>query len=479
MSSLISIITIIICFLGVFTLDTSVLHANTNTTEPENYNLKTCPIDNTSYVSFTGISDDTYLVDEVLNNEITLLNKTPYVFGGVKIAVAVFDSSSESLPTYWSVLPNEYTLIPNTPLFINPELDLSMISTGEYTVKVFSIQGDEIALLGAIIRDSKYTTGIKINKTSPRKTYTSVSVTVNDQIYKGQTIPFTKRGEPIDVEITTKNENDFPLLGNSMLGVITQGTVPLGTAVQVDKVDLMKLIPDGTRTTKLVDKFTHGGEYTVYAGIISPDTLSPLIAITVGSLDSKHKTNWSYVSKIGLSNYPLKPDSDVVVCLDKVFNDGKNNYLFPETLEINLILNSANGVNFNKKINTNDISSNDFFIFHPQTETSNFILTTNLLQQRFYTEYSKTTEQTNDDLNSKSDNLILVDTIRHTFECTNEKLCDNELSDYSTMNNFINGLQQKPIWFYASITLVGILLLYIILRRILLEKNKKNSFDTE
>lgn len=430
------------------------------TEESDSLETKTCPIEGSVWASFKNNEGNLY-VEDVFYNEIELTNNSAYTFGGVRLGVGVYKSSLDTVPAYWTILPEEYLLLPNLPLSIAAEIDLSILPAGEYTIKVFSMQGDETALLGAILRDVEQTEGVTIVKSTPKKSDVSVSVTVNNQLYNGQAITLEGR-EPISVQIKTKNGNSLPLLGSSMLGVITQGEVPLGTAVRVDKLDGVKLIPGGTRATDLNDRFVEGGKYSVYAGLVNPNILSPLVKVKVVASESEYEGSWSYISKVGLSSYPLQVDSEVVACVNNI-GANEDREQFTEPLGVEVILTAKTGESFTKKMNSIEAGTGNYFYFNPQIQVSDFDLTLNFLQKRFSAEVVEGNDYSKETV---TDELSIVDTTTLSFVCIEGESCVETIVASASVNSTNDGLPQKPFLFYAAITIAAALLLFIMLRRL-------------
>lgn len=467
--NIISILILLTIFLtstlGVFIYQPLLATANLFSTEVEavaSTTSNTCPIEGSVWASFNNAEDKTY-VEDIFYSEIVLTNDTTYTLGGERLVVAVYKSSLSTVPSYWTVLSDEYMLLPKTSLSIVNDLDLSVLPAGEYKVKVFSIQGDETALLGAVLRDTAEVDGVTLIKSTPKKSDVSILVTVNDQVYEGKPIIFKER-TPLAVQIKTKNNNNLPLVGSSMLGVVTQGNVPLGTAVRIGKLDVVKLIPGGTRVTSLTDNFVEGGKYTVYAGLVSPNAFSPLVEVPVIVSESEYEGSWSYVSRIGLSNYPLQLDSDVVACISNI-GSNKGRDLFSEPLGLKLTLSTEAGEIFAKKLNSLEADTDNYFIFNPQTQVSDFSLTVDLFQKRFSPEAVVSDELPSNEI--LTDELFLVDTIIQSFVCVEGDTCRQITAGSSNENK---QAPQRPFWFYAGIVIAAALLLYIMLRRLPPEK---------
>ena len=418
-----------------------------------------CPIVSGPRATFVN-NGSTVNVENAFSGEVRLSNDTTYTFGGVKVAVAVFGPSSSEVPSYWSVLPGEYLLLPKAPLTIYPELDLSILPAGQYKVKAFAMQGDETALLGAVLRDANKTEGVTMVKSSAAKKEVSVTVAVNGKSYTKTPIALADKNS-VGVVIVTKNDSALPVVSNKMLAVVTGGSVPLGSAVQADKQDSVQLIPGGSRTTKLTSGYLEGGMYTVYAALVSSDALSPVVAVPIDASESSHEGSWSYISKIGLTEYPLRANSEIVTCVNNIgLNEGRE--VLSEPWGVKLVLKDQAGVAFNAEQNSVEAKSGNYFIFRSGKSLADFTLTADLLRQRFSPEVA-VSETTG--IDPEGIEFYTVDTTSQTFTCVEGDMCTREVVVTET-NTAPQDTPYKPYWFYLGVMAAAALLLYIMLRRL-------------
>lgn len=455
--SFVSLSTIVAITAAVVLWQAPVVSAQTNPTTP-NF----CPIENEVSADFAGVTE-TYTVESEFFERIQISNFSSYTLAGVKVALAAFSSTNDTIPSFWTVLEDEYQLLPDSTIEVPVNLDLSAMPAGEYTLKVFTIQGDETAALGSVLHNAEATEGVVLVKSATKTNDVAVQVVVNEQnANDGRTINLDP-GEAIDVKIETRNNNKLPLLGNSMFGVITEGEVPLGAAVRVDIIDPITLIPNGTASTEIMEPFVEGGELTVYAGSIDPTALRPLLVIPVKT-DTEGGGSWAYVSQVGLSDYPLQTDSSVVACV-KYIGVEQDVDRFLELLGVQFTLSPERGEVVSKKVTTEDIDTLNYFSFQPGLNTANFDLTVDFLQERyganfFFAEGSET------EVPERSENLLVVDIISSTYACIDSDDCQSPRPNETNNIVTVAPSDQPSFWFYAGIVIAALLLMYIMLGRL-------------
>ncbi len=420
-----------------------------------------CPLQSAISAWFPD-SEDTLTIGDNFSAQARVVNNSSYTLSGIRIGVAVVDSSTQTL-SHWSVLSDQYQIVPSTTLEIPIELDISALRAGNYNLRIYAVQGDNTALLGHMINEEnqKKIGEAKIIKTTVRGNEVPVSVDVNGNVFKGQPIK-VEAGEPIVSKIVTKNDNKVPLLESKMLAVLTEGKVPLGTAVRSDKLDSVKLIPNGTRTTELTSSFVGGGEYTLYAALLTKGSLQPVTKVPI-ILPGEGASTWSYISHVGLSDYPLQSDSEVVACVGLV-GDQQGDGRFTEELGLNFELQRGESILAQKTIYTTDVNTNNYVSYSPGVAAKEFTLVVDLLQLRSNVKYVDSEESSLEEVMRGS--MEKVDSVTQSFVCDNSEICDvNELVIGDDLEKNMSGTQ-KPFWFYAAVVIAALLLMYLMLRRL-------------
>ncbi len=192
-----------------------------------------CPLDSALEIWFMTNQTELEVDDELLLS-VSLANNSAYTMGGMQIGVALYNRANQL--QYWMILDEKpQQLSPQTISELPVTINLSAVPAGVYKIVPYVMQGDETALLGKILNDAhEIKQPLIIKKKTAQKNIATVSVSVNEISYTGTTIKF-EEATTIGVSIFTKNESPVPLLESNMLAVITQGSVPLGTAVEKTK----------------------------------------------------------------------------------------------------------------------------------------------------------------------------------------------------------------------------------------------------
>lgn len=427
-----------------------------------------CPITGSLSARFEGNSAEVRTVEDRLSERVVLRNISAYTLGGIRLGVGVYEAAVGATPDYWTVLPDVLTIGADDELKHQLNLDLSALPAGQYQVRVFAIQGDETAVLGAALLDDGQASSIEVVKSTPQASFVTVSLEVGGQVSQGQTLVMPDRSH-LTVKAVTANKNDKPLLNNSRMDtVITQGKVPLGTAVRQSKLDSVKLVPGTARITELVDRNVEWGEYTVYAALISDNIMQPLVFAPVRIGDGKvgGKDFWPYVSKVGLSDYPLKADSEVVACIDYVGKD-KTPLRFLEFMGVDFTFsdNKGEGEDATSRLVSTEVDTNNYFVYAPGKEAEDFTVKVDLLSEIIRPQLTE--EQTSSGV--RPNTLEAVNLTAQTFSCSSfgERGCVfREPTNTSIDTSLPNEGNPHPFWFYAGIIIAAALLLYIMLRRL-------------
>lgn len=428
----------------------------------------TCPIVGEINSSFSQKSDQVVKVEDTFFETISVTNDTNYTMAGVRVAVVAYFDGTE-VPAFWTMLPEVHQLQPKMSKVLPVEINLKTLPAGQYVFKVFATQGDEVAMLGKIINDNFNLKGLSVIKSDSQTDNLSISTAVNGTKYTGQTIVIPKYSD-INAAIETINSNELPLLNSSLVAVITQGKVPLGAAVRVEKKELVTLVPQAKRLTKLTDLHVEGGEYTVYVALTNEGLLQfqPISSVPVKVADTEGESSWAYVSKVGLSDYPLKIDSEVVACVNYVGQE-KNSDLFLEPLELNFTLKFGSEVKtFLAK--SSEMATANYFHYTPQQlNLKNFSLQTDFLQERFRglaisADTPNETEEEGDVLTNIS--LTEVDRLQQSFICVDAEVCSGTNITPVLSGDTTTSHNNKPLWFFGSILVTASLLMYLLLGRL-------------
>ena len=428
-----------------------------------------CPIDGTVRAEFQRASFPDEVGDS-FSGTIQVTNDTGYVMSGVKVAVAAYKTAADKTPVFWTVLSDSYQLRPSENLQFPVELSLATLPAGEYILKVFAMQGDETAVLGAVIRDVGYVNGFKLIKSTVRANDVTIAVTVNDKKSTGQILTLSNHNAMI-ASIKTINDGKTTPFTSQILGVITQGEVPLGAAVREEMSELILLTPEAQTVTEVIDNYVERGVYTIYAGLIDSLALQPFVSVPIQIADTDEGGPWAYISKVGLSDYPLQTNSTVVACVEYTGAELIiNRFLEPLAVEFTL---SSEGVDIaNKHVTSIETGTRDYFSFTPQVATNEFGLTVDFLQERYR---GAMVQNEDGSLDLPETLLSVVDTINLLSTCSNPEVCGQTVA--ASVNKEISNSNsaQKSAWFYAGISLASLLLMYIMLRRLEPKKNPPSN----
>lgn len=396
---------------------------------------------------------DQMIVDFKIQDNFSTLaklgNYSGYVVGEIKVVIAVYKDNLSETPIYWTILPDTYQLYPGEIIDVPVNLDTSLLKFGDYVMRVFATQGDEVSALGTILRDVKKIPSVSIVKNIVSKNDIEIKIQV------GENLTDSKK----NIDLITLNQNDLPIIESSMLGVITQGSIPLGTAVWSSKTDVVNLIPGGRQVTKLKDNLLPAGMYTIYGGLITDGVLQPLVSQSLKIEGGETSQSWPYISKIGLSSYPLNAQSEVIACVDYVGKDvGHDKFLDPVAVEFSLT--DANGQVVKEKFFSTDSVKDNYFSFKPKVNAKNFGLVVDFFQNKFITEVTDEIGATKTEFLSAD--LPKVNTIKLTFSCVDD-LCVKNL--VNNTNPILPQSQHPLFWFFATITIAACLVMFLLSRR--------------
>lgn len=414
-----------------------------------------CPIGGLPVATF--LSPDDIVLDDVFTGGVEVTNTSDYFMAGLQVVIGLYPDETATAPSYWSILPETAQLAAGAQQATDFTLDITNVPSGSYVAKVAVAQGDETAALGTLLRDATSMDSLRVTKESERATPVNVRMTVNDSTAEVVTIPDRT---DIVARIETTNATPAPLLNSKMLGVITQGMVPLGAAVRSEVRDEVKLIPGQTRQTNVQDIFVEGGDYSVYAALLSEGVFQPIVAKTVRIADTAGETSWAYVSQIGISEFPLTPHSQVVACVNWLGDtDGMR---FTESLGIAATVSSESGQEVQVDIYSDDTPNQNFFAFRPGALAGSVQLSLDFLQERF--KASVIMDEGMDITDVDTTSLIKVDTFALKLDCSSG--CDSLGGAVGIEDQNIFFGTAYSFWYYLGIVLAATLLMYVMLRRL-------------
>jgi hypothetical protein len=440
-------------FLGVGVVPT-ITYAETS----DEHGTTFCPIAGEVVVEMmnTGGSET---VADVFYGQVAMTNTSAYVLGGVRIAVAAFESDSAEQPLYWTVLPETWQLLPGEELGVPVSFALDSMESGRYQLKTFAVQGEEADLLGAVLNQPITTRGVTIIKETASAQPVELTISVsNDGLESSASEPAYGL---LTVSLQTHNQGDTPLVDSRVLGVLTHDVVPLGAAVVVDKLDTVKLIPNGVRKTKFVSPPVLTGRYTAYGALLSTNKLQPIVATELQTGDQSGLGAWAYFSIIGLSDYSLPVGGELVACIDYV-GTTEEEVRFRTLTGAELVLMEKGQTVGRDKAYSTDQNQADYFQFESPQTLSNFRLQLNLLLGADNTIFIAGAEE--DEVTHARDALLVVDQVVVQFTCAaGQKSCETKVTPISDDSSVPFN---QTIWFYFGVTLASLLLLYMVLGRL-------------
>jgi len=453
----VSVITLSIIGLGYYTAaPASALEADSIPSQPSQ-----CPID--GFVSVAFNNSDKYQIETDLVSTLVLSNTSSYVMGGVRVGLAVYSNTAQIIPDYWFVSDEQYQLLAGEMRNVDVTIDASIMPAGEYVVRSFAMQGDEAAVLGAIMRGESEAANTII-KRSQKTSDVAVVAVVNGERSNGQTV-LLEQGENIGVAVQTTNTNDVPLLDSSMVITISQGDVPLGAALRESVRDSVKLVPNGMRDSQVFDQFTESGDYSVFAALVTKNTFQPVeyVSVKVGS-DSAAES-WAYLSQVGVSDLVLNTDTEVVGCINYLGAASELQGVI-ETLAMEVTVTDGENVLFTNEVQTQDMQQS-FLSVNPGLSAEKVVVSATLLQQRFPSTIGREDEEIQNVSGETEIFFTPVQTLVFDIACESDEGCssgdgaitmtDEGSSDTQARNSF---------YFYAAIVIAAALLLYIMLRRL-------------
>lgn len=222
------------------------------------------------------------------------------------------------------------------------------------------------------------------------------------------------------------------------------------------------MIPQGTRATTLSGTRVNGGAYTVYAALMTKGMMQPVIAVPIMVGEETTGGTWSYLSYIGLSEYPMLPSSNVVACVG-VVSATANLDRFPESLGVSFKLSEEEKEIASETIYTSDSVNHNYVSFTPAVvPRKDFSLAVSLLHNRYHVPFAAGENISSEQLLRES--MVVANTITAAFACDVMEECVQEMIAENTNEEL--AVLQKSFWFYAGIVIAAALLMYLMLRRL-------------
>lgn len=430
-----------------------------------------CPIEINISAQFVDQKADVISLENTLTTEIVISNGSAYVMSGIKLGVGAYtEAVQDGVPLYWTVLSDEYQLQPGETITVPVDLDVSALPAGTHTVKVKAIQGSETAVLGILLHDRDETDGLRINKRSTQNKQTTSTVSIEEVLLSDATATFSPGVTTI--KISTKNDFSVPLLHSQILAVVSEGSVPLGTAIVAEKKEPITLIPKDSQSTILRSVILKGGAYSVFSALMTEGVLQP-VSKAVLSLPGENAHSWQYLSKIGITEFPLRKHSAVVACLGAIGEAPlETPYRFSELFGFSFLLQSADDVLSEGVVYSDEVTTYDYVTFAPGITSDDFSITTVLLQQPHRVEASGVAAA---DYNQfVKDSLAEASSVTQHFLCTDES-CEEESAEAPVSTS--SDKESESFWFYLGVMLAATLLMYVVLRR--LDPEEKSPMDDQ
>lgn len=418
----------------------------------------TCPVEVFPAVTIHSAHEIT-ISNQTLLTSATVANQTEYNIGGVRVGIALFDQGA-AVPRYWTILPKEFQLFPHSSLDVLLELDAQHVGFGRYDMKVVAVQGSAGAVLGALIHEHSPKTSVSVRKQSNSTAGAAITVAVEEGERAGGRQVLEKK--PFTVKATVSNNSALPLLDSQTVVVVSEGFVPLGSAIRAEKQAALTLVPGSQQATILKNVSGGAGEHVVYAGVLTAGVLQPVAQLLL-ALPGEHEGRWSYLSRVGLSEYPVQEDSTVVACVDVVGTEPNATDFFEE-LGVDFLVRNESGVLAKKTLYAGDVGTKGFIAYQPKTKAKNVSISASLLQLRYPTYVPLDGEETSFSAIVRGQ-LVSVQQVNQVFICASAETCGNT----ALINQAPEGSAAEAgesFWFYAGIVLAALLLMYLLLRRL-------------
>ncbi len=441
-----------------------------------------CPITGIINADFyqTG---DALEVENILSERIVVKNYTTYSFSEIRVALAAIPTNGARQDVFLSILPDKLQLVPGSVVSLQPDIDLSYLPAGEYLLSLHVAQGSEADLLGEVLRNPDGVNNIKLLKRKPSSNILSLTTNINGEKYSGETIRLSD-GRSVKVETTINhtdsNNSEYQtiemgdgkavslaaeaqVLGqDKVVSMITEGSIPLGTAVRNTSVENL------TNDTEVVSVSSHllsFGTYSAYTAVIVSGVMMPINQsdFKIGNLNGVDGGGiWMYVKQTGVSSHPLNSDSVIVSCIG-VIGDIRPDHGFVSPAGMDLLLTTADGQQIELRSIAKDDNKADYFSFKPGLTAGNYTIETKFLHQPLTKSYLI------GEAEGGSDSGVVLEMawlLEQTFQCLAEEECTDPGSFVEAADSGGTKMDNYQFFHYLGIVLAAVLLMYLMLRRL-------------
>lgn len=428
-----------------------------------------CPIQGTFAIT-SDLVGKNLTVEDSLAGTFTIENGSAYLLAGVSIGIGIYESATSPVPNFWTVLPNKVDLLPQAGSVVEADLNLSALPAGEYIVKLFIGQGDELDLFGIALRDVDTVATFIINKVTPSTADIDLTFSLNGKpAAANNQIDF---GKTSALEAIAKNNGTLPITNAKLVTVLTQGSVPLASAVIKSEVGNLKLIPNGVQTIKLADGALLEGDYTAYVLVSVENALQPVEAIKIKVGDRDGVNTWPYISLLGISDFPTTAESEIVACVNYL-GTGALARQAHSVLGVEFTGVAGAAELFSNKVSNLDGSLAMFFSQKIGASSQDLKITASLLEDTNGSLMYAGTEPEGVQI-APIDYLVTTQTIELILTCSASLGCEPKSND-TTVENYLPTGPTEPFWFYAGVVIAALLLMYLMLRRLNTSGTELNS----
>lgn len=407
----------------------SVLLAQDNSNQPP---LQFCPIVGLPAAEPTTVTTDNE--SNTLTGEIAVVNPTDFYLPGSKVAIAVYEDKKQLVPEFWTVLPEDLMLTPQSRIAVPFSLDQAALPAGDHVIRAFVAQG-ESELLATALRGVLQTQSVAFTK-SGGDSVQETEIAVVGATVSGNTFTVSTSAVPVSVAITAAAETPLHIL-------LSRHQLPFGDSVYVNEMAVGSVsyewaLPDGP---------FHLYVTSPIAGVLTPLTEA---VINIGRVEDRWITIYPFISIIGLSNHPIIDDTTATVCLGNYSPDNHLVSVPTEAVQIDFqVLNGEGNVVDSKQPQTPRLQNFAQFTLSAIVPNSTFkaVLST----ERVY--------------NPETDgpDFVPVQTIGFTHNCDTEcqKIFTKSVTDFAQETHV-----QTSFWYFAGIVIAAALLMYLMLRRL-------------
>lgn len=214
-------------------------------------------------------------VDDIFSNKIIIENVSNAHIGDLKVLLGIF---SDDELVFTSVLDAQKSLHPLEKTTVLADVDVAGLQSGEYSYKVVAAQGLTNALSELLLQSSGEQVSTFL-KGTPASVKFRTELTMNgiDLVQSGQEVD----PGPLEFSVTTSNETDSLLTNLKVHQLLMNGAIPFGNAVEMNKVDVAKLLPGSERTSVFSTKSVRSGAYTAITMYDLHNVATPVIATLI------------------------------------------------------------------------------------------------------------------------------------------------------------------------------------------------------